>query len=120
MVSECLVFPSLISLPKFSLDQVLRTILVWISTINYRLLLQDIDEKRTPGTGLWFIKSLIFLQWLDSICGILWGTGMRMCLSPCSSPSAHTYASLQPVLARQSLREFGLTGPDCLLLTQAS
>ncbi|KAH6908122.1 hypothetical protein BKA70DRAFT_291469 [Coprinopsis sp. MPI-PUGE-AT-0042] len=54
----------------------LKAILSWISTINFLALHQDVHEKWTPGTGRWLMKSLLFIQWLESICGIIWGIGM--------------------------------------------
>ncbi|KAH6908127.1 ankyrin repeat-containing domain protein [Coprinopsis sp. MPI-PUGE-AT-0042] len=54
----------------------LREILEWISTLNFEALQQDIHEKWTPGTGGRLLRSQLFTQWLESICGTLWGTGM--------------------------------------------
>ncbi|KAH6908116.1 ankyrin repeat-containing domain protein [Coprinopsis sp. MPI-PUGE-AT-0042] len=54
----------------------LRMILSWISAIKFQALQQDIHEKWIPGTGLWLIKSLLFIQWLESVCGVIWGIGM--------------------------------------------
>jgi hypothetical protein len=56
-------------------------ILEWLSAINYRAIQMDNFEKVAPGTGQWFLQSEIFLRWLMSQEGILWGTGMRTCHS---------------------------------------
>ncbi|KAH6908128.1 hypothetical protein BKA70DRAFT_1562748 [Coprinopsis sp. MPI-PUGE-AT-0042] len=57
-------------------DSRLKEILEWISTLNFEALQKDIREKWTPGTGQRFLSSQLFMQWLESICGTLWGTGM--------------------------------------------
>ncbi|KAH6908111.1 hypothetical protein BKA70DRAFT_1280713 [Coprinopsis sp. MPI-PUGE-AT-0042] len=51
-------------------------ILEWLSAINYRAIQMDNFDKVTPDTCSWFLQSEIFLQWLLSQEGILWGTGM--------------------------------------------
>ncbi|KAH6908110.1 ankyrin repeat-containing domain protein [Coprinopsis sp. MPI-PUGE-AT-0042] len=51
-------------------------ILEWLSAINYRAIQMDNFDKVTPDTCSWFLQSEIFLQWLLSQEGIIWGTGM--------------------------------------------
>ena len=46
---------------------------------NLRRTHLDILSKATPGTGLWFLRTPMFLIWIDlnGNVKILWGTGIR-------------------------------------------
>ncbi|KAH6869461.1 hypothetical protein BKA70DRAFT_373755 [Coprinopsis sp. MPI-PUGE-AT-0042] len=46
---------------------------------NLRTIHSDNLSKATPGTGVWFFKTKMFLMWLDpnGHLKIIWGTGIR-------------------------------------------
>ncbi|KAH6908099.1 hypothetical protein BKA70DRAFT_1149960 [Coprinopsis sp. MPI-PUGE-AT-0042] len=51
-------------------------ILDWLSPNNYRMMQMANLEKAVTGTCHWFLISNLFMQWLASCGGILWGIGM--------------------------------------------
>jgi hypothetical protein len=55
----------------------LRTLLDFLSLLNFRSIQQDNLGKRTPETLKWLLEGSMFQFWLQSQLGILWGTGMR-------------------------------------------
>jgi hypothetical protein len=55
----------------------LRTVLDFLSLLNFRSIQQVNLGKRTPETLTWLLEGSMFQFWLESQCGILWGTGMR-------------------------------------------
>ncbi|TEB19876.1 hypothetical protein FA13DRAFT_302243 [Coprinellus micaceus] len=48
----------------------------WLSSNNYRLYHDTTSSIRTTNTGLWFLASDEFEEWLSSAHGVLWVTGM--------------------------------------------
>jgi hypothetical protein len=55
----------------------LRKVLEFLSLLNFRSIQQENLAKRTPLTLTWLLEVSMFQFWLESKCGILWGTGMR-------------------------------------------
>jgi hypothetical protein len=59
----------------------LRKVLDYLSLLNFRSIQQENLDKRTPETLTWLLEGSMFQFWLESQCGILWGTGMRKFLN---------------------------------------
>lgn len=55
-----------------------RSLLEWISTIQYGRHHDEIEEKRNPNTGDWLIQHPKFCEWMESPkSGALWLQGSR-------------------------------------------
>ncbi|KAH6879954.1 hypothetical protein BKA70DRAFT_1473926 [Coprinopsis sp. MPI-PUGE-AT-0042] len=61
---------------SFQNQEYLRKVLDFLSPVNFRSIQQENLSKWAPGTFTWLLESSMFQFWLDSQCGILWGTGM--------------------------------------------
>jgi hypothetical protein len=59
-------------------EQERRSLLEWISTVQYGRHHDEIEERRRPGTGNWLIEHERFCEWVDSpSSSILWLQGSR-------------------------------------------
>ncbi|KAH6908139.1 hypothetical protein BKA70DRAFT_1562753 [Coprinopsis sp. MPI-PUGE-AT-0042] len=54
----------------------LKEILLCPATLSFEALQQDIHEEWTPGKSGRFLRSELFLQWLEGMYRNLWGTGI--------------------------------------------
>ena len=52
--------------------------------VEFQTIQHEISEARTPGTGASFVNGQIHQDWKNSDGGILWGKGMRKCITPSS------------------------------------
>ncbi|KAH6891579.1 hypothetical protein BKA70DRAFT_1201661 [Coprinopsis sp. MPI-PUGE-AT-0042] len=59
-----------------TIEEYLQKVLDFLSLVNFRSVQQENLGKWAPGTLAWLLESSMFQFWLDSQCGILWGTGM--------------------------------------------
>ncbi|KAH6879942.1 hypothetical protein BKA70DRAFT_1168325 [Coprinopsis sp. MPI-PUGE-AT-0042] len=57
-------------------QEYLQKVLDFLSLVNFRSIQQENLGKWAPGTLAWLLESSMFQFWIDSQCGILWGTGM--------------------------------------------
>ncbi|TFK20859.1 ankyrin, partial [Coprinopsis marcescibilis] len=48
----------------------------WLTKYIFRTIHLDNLGKRTPNTVMWIFETADFKMWVESECGILWGTGM--------------------------------------------
>ncbi|TFK21678.1 ankyrin [Coprinopsis marcescibilis] len=48
----------------------------WLTKYKFRTIHLDNLGKRTPNTVMWIFETADFKMWVESECGILWGTGM--------------------------------------------
>ena len=79
-----------------------RAVVGWISPLNFWTRHQDLQRTRTEGTGEWILDSPLVSKWLSGEEKVIWCHGMR------TYSSTNTFSGidvLQPVRARQSLRE---------------
>lgn len=76
---------------RHNVDQVLqrvseqerRSLLEWISTVQYGRHHDEIEERRRQDTGNWLIENEKFREWMDSpSSSALWLQGSRECFSP--------------------------------------
>lgn len=59
-------------------EQERRSLLDWISNVQYGRHHDEIEEKRRSGTGDWLIQHEKFCEWIDSPeSGVLWLQGSR-------------------------------------------
>lgn len=58
----------------------------WIAPFNFVQKQADVLANREPGTGLWFLQSEPFKQWIDGATDVLWCPGIRMRNSFLSRP----------------------------------
>jgi hypothetical protein len=64
---------------QFSLyiDQERRTIVDWLSPLNFKVSQSEFLQKREHGTGQWLLESQEFLDWRDGTSETLWCPGPR-------------------------------------------
>jgi hypothetical protein len=54
-----------------------QTVLLWLSTLQFREQQVAILESLEPGTGEWFIRHETVQSWLDGKVSLLWCPGLR-------------------------------------------
>jgi hypothetical protein len=58
--------------------QLQRTIVKWLSPLNFFITQKDIIDKWQAGTGQWLLDSPSFKSWVSSAGSTLWCAGIRM------------------------------------------
>jgi len=56
-----------------------KTISDWLSQNNWYSYHQDLTERRTENTGMWFVTGDEFQRWQRDEKARFWVTGMREC-----------------------------------------
>src|ERR1051326_4340891 len=54
-----------------------RAIMEWLAPLNFFRAHDEILDRRTVGTGLWFLNSPNYRSWVDSLGGTMWCPGIR-------------------------------------------
>ncbi|KAF7297413.1 ANK-REP-REGION domain-containing protein [Mycena indigotica] len=54
-----------------------KTILEWLSPINFLVRHQELSETRQRGTGEWILLHPVFLEWKSTPGKVLWCSGIR-------------------------------------------
>jgi hypothetical protein len=63
-------------------DDETKTILRWLSPVNYWLKQEDVTKQREVGTGQWLLEDPDFLEWENGNTEMLWCCGSRELHSP--------------------------------------
>jgi len=61
-------------------EQDSRTIVAWLSPLNFCMKQNEYFSRRQLGTGEWFLETPKFKAWMNGETSVLWCPGMRIAM----------------------------------------